>query len=267
MSTKQVNQEPQTLQIGGEKYVYVIDCISLKGNKKLDEVLSKVFSSPNSIILGFSFHNDYDKFKDSFRFMDYIQNFIDIQELIKVQEILYKHDGSRQMGLKKACQEYLGQDLCKFDTISNWAQRPLRKAQMHYAALDANVLVSILKRMKEDFPAIPFYQCIKSLIKGGQREANASQAFVLKQNYPHLFEYDKTSFDERKAAYEQKMKELQAKKDEKMKARKEKMEKKKKDKVDMQIAAKFDQALNLNDGPIKQVENVQAQNNKRMKEP
>ena len=51
--------------------------------------------------------------------------------------------------LKSLCELYLSTDgtksaqLCKFEQISNWETRPLRQSQMHYAALDAHVLIQI----------------------------------------------------------------------------------------------------------------------------
>lgn len=40
-------------------------------------------------------------------------------------------------------------NLSKFEQCSGWNNRPLRKAQIHYAALDSYVLVEIYKRGKE----------------------------------------------------------------------------------------------------------------------
>ena len=36
--------------------------------------------------------------------------------------------------------------LCKFEQISNWERRPLRLSQMHYAALDAHILIQIFQQ-------------------------------------------------------------------------------------------------------------------------
>ena len=54
--------------------------------------------------------------------------------------------------LKKLAQVYMSTptfqaQLCKFEQISNWEIRPLRQTQIHYAALDAHVLVQICERM------------------------------------------------------------------------------------------------------------------------
>lgn len=35
----------------------------------------------------------------------------------------------------------MGKELCKDQTLTNWKRRPLRKNQLHYAALDAHIVV------------------------------------------------------------------------------------------------------------------------------
>jgi len=39
--------------------------------------------------------------------------------------------------------------MSKYEQISNWHHRPLRKAQMHYAAMDVVVCLKLLDRFKE----------------------------------------------------------------------------------------------------------------------
>ena len=39
--------------------------------------------------------------------------------------------------------------MSKFDQISNWRLRPLRKAQLHYGAMDAHIVLLIFEKLKE----------------------------------------------------------------------------------------------------------------------
>ncbi len=41
---------------------------------------------------------------------------------------------------------FLGKKLSKFEQCSNWENRPLRKAQLHYAAMDAFILIKIYEK-------------------------------------------------------------------------------------------------------------------------
>ena len=43
----------------------------------------------------------------------------------------------------------LDKEICKAEQISNWERRPLKKSQQHYAALDAFILIEILKKLIE----------------------------------------------------------------------------------------------------------------------
>ncbi len=43
----------------------------------------------------------------------------------------------------------LGKELCKAQTLTNWQRRPLRKNQLHYAALDAYVVIKIYDKFIE----------------------------------------------------------------------------------------------------------------------
>ena len=41
-------------------------------------------------------------------------------------------------------------NLCKYNQTSNWEKRPLRKAQINYAALDAFILLKILQEIENN---------------------------------------------------------------------------------------------------------------------
>ena len=45
------------------------------------------------------------------------------------------------------CKEVLGINLCKYEQCSFWENRPLKQSQLHYAAIDALVCVSLYKKI------------------------------------------------------------------------------------------------------------------------
>uniref|UniRef100_K3W9R8 3'-5' exonuclease domain-containing protein n=1 Tax=Globisporangium ultimum (strain ATCC 200006 / CBS 805.95 / DAOM BR144) TaxID=431595 RepID=K3W9R8_GLOUD len=56
------------------------------------------------------------------------------------------------LSLTGVAELYLGKPLDKRARMSNWERRPLTRAQLHYAALDAHVLVRILQQMQQRHP-------------------------------------------------------------------------------------------------------------------
>lgn len=56
---------------------------------------------------------------------------------------------TRKSSLSHMTEAVLQRDLCKFNQTSDWNMRPLRKAQLHYAILDAAILVELYKHIKK----------------------------------------------------------------------------------------------------------------------
>jgi hypothetical protein len=52
--------------------------------------------------------------------------------------------------LTKACHEFIGRKLNKFQQLSNWKSRPLSSDQILYAALDAHCLIAIYAALIQD---------------------------------------------------------------------------------------------------------------------
>ena len=134
---------PALLQLSSETDAYLIDLVALAGNKELDSILTQVFTHSDTLCIGFSFHSDLDMFEQFFPSMSFYKkftNFIDVQSYyMKIHEL------DNQIGLAKVATDLMGKEICKGEQMSNWELRPLRKTQLHYGALDAYVLIELLK--------------------------------------------------------------------------------------------------------------------------
>jgi len=56
--------------------------------------------------------------------------------------------GTRKSALDFMTQNTLEKKLCKYNQVSDWDCRPLRQGQLHYAGLDAYILIEIYKNLK-----------------------------------------------------------------------------------------------------------------------
>ena len=64
-----------------------------------------------------------------------------------LQKLYRDKKGEKNIGLGYVCEQMLGKAICKAERMSNWENRPLRKAQLHYAALDAYCQVPIIEAL------------------------------------------------------------------------------------------------------------------------
>lgn len=58
----------------------------------------------------------------------------------------------KRIGLKDICFELIGKPLCKEYTLTDWDRRPLLKNQLHYAALDAFIVLRLWDILKDKKP-------------------------------------------------------------------------------------------------------------------
>ena len=116
--------KPSLLQISGEKDAFLIDLFTLHNSTILDDMLSKVFSSEDCIIIGFGFSSDIEQFSQRLshmKFIKYVRNFIDAQTYYGKVYLV-----EQQTGLSKVANRIFNKQICKTEQMSNWERRPLR---------------------------------------------------------------------------------------------------------------------------------------------
>jgi ribonuclease D len=67
-----------------------------------------------------------------------LKNHIDVQKVFKGTFPIDKLSGLSHIALT-----ITGKEISKYEQISNWNLRPLRKAQLHYAAMDVAILILV----------------------------------------------------------------------------------------------------------------------------
>ena len=81
-----------------------------------------------------------------------VKNLVDIWKIYK--KIFPKQKYSSLAFISKSI---LGKEICKEQTLTNWKLRPLRDNQMHYAAMDAFVVLKIYDKLMEGYSQIITY--------------------------------------------------------------------------------------------------------------
>jgi ribonuclease D len=76
----------------------------------------------------------------------FIQSFVDITQIFKTL-----NPNEKFSSLSFLCLKFLNRRLSKYEQRSNWNRRPLRKAQIHYAALDAFACVLIYEKLLPEY--------------------------------------------------------------------------------------------------------------------
>lgn len=127
-------------------------------------MLCRIFSNPDSVIIGFGFSSDVEQFARKLphlNFIKYVQNFIDAQAYFGKVYLV-----EQQTGLAKVAQKIFNKSICKVEQMSNWERRPLRQSQQHYGSLDAYILIDMVKHLiqkAESNGLPPFKKFIKTL--------------------------------------------------------------------------------------------------------
>ncbi|KAM3130358.1 hypothetical protein pb186bvf_017561 [Paramecium bursaria] len=134
------------LQISTINQIYIIDVYYFKQSQQYKEFMTQYLQNNNKII-GLNIKNDLQTVCNWARLDSKI---INMNKVIELQTIYkqYKKDDPKS-SLAHLTQQIFNKPLSKLDTISDWSKRPLRQAQLHYAALDAFICIQLYKKLME----------------------------------------------------------------------------------------------------------------------
>ena len=118
--------------------------LKLSKEKEFFELFEKYFG--NKIFVGYAFDSS-----DFEHFYIGLQNTFKKAMIIDLRDLYQYKYLKKAKGLKYMCKEVLGINLCKYEQCSFWENRPLKQSQIHYAAIDALVCVSLYKKMYNSY--------------------------------------------------------------------------------------------------------------------
>jgi hypothetical protein len=144
ISKLEMNTGVSIMQLSNENYACVVDMIKLENNKYFLEKLINVFT--NKKVVSFDFENDLQKLNSKFKDIFYSKQ-VNIESVDLHKILITQYKELKIKSLTDTVKHFLKEPLCKSEQSSNWENRPLRLRQLHYAALDAYVLVMLYNIM------------------------------------------------------------------------------------------------------------------------
>lgn len=139
-----------TLQIASDKKVFIFDCLTVGKETEFKNFLIELFASPSILKAGHSFNSDLEVIERSLSCkITTINNLLDFG---------CDPQTNKQISLANLVEQGLMTKMCKMEQASAWNRRPLRKAQIHYAALDAVVCLK-LAHMRDQIKAFRVISC------------------------------------------------------------------------------------------------------------
>lgn len=139
--------EMVVLQIATYDQIFIFDLVSLQSSTLFKETISSVFASEKTIKIGHSLLVGKE--------CSSLCKFFNCQRMNKILDVkevylsLFRHEN--KCSLQYITQRFLYDTISKDEQISNWKQRPLRLAQLHYAAVDAYALLPVTERLLSYF--------------------------------------------------------------------------------------------------------------------
>ena len=125
-----------------EKFIFIIDIYTGMNDQNYMKIMTELMRKIKYV--GFGFNSADMKILPSIFSSVFQDNIMDIQDLYR--EMVDKKV-TTVPSLKNTVKEILNLNMCKVEQCSNWNRRPLRNAQMHYAAVDALMCVKLYEAL------------------------------------------------------------------------------------------------------------------------
>lgn len=126
-----------------EKFIYIIDLYTGLNDRAYMQVITDLMRKLKFV--GFGFNTSDLKLLPSEFSSVFKDNLEDIQNIYKEKN--KEKVNASVPSLKNVVKEILNVNMCKVEQCSNWNRRPLRRAQIHYAAVDALMCVKLYKAL------------------------------------------------------------------------------------------------------------------------
>lgn len=132
-----------TMQIASETRCVIFDCFALRESESFQDFVSKMIADPKIEKIAHTFQSDIKVLKATFKREFEANSILNLDVFCK--------KNSNILGLARIAKEEYGKTFSKYNQESAWSQRPLRRSQIHYAALDAVVCVELIKKFRKHF--------------------------------------------------------------------------------------------------------------------
>jgi hypothetical protein len=131
--------------VGREK-VFLIDLLVMRKNEKLflqiNDCLTTLMLSKTCYKIGQGLLRDFIELYSSYHELNCCQRVVSVVDTETLYRALNPEE-SQMISLKKLVKNHLHLNLVKAEQMSDWAERPLTRSQIHYAACDALVLLRL----------------------------------------------------------------------------------------------------------------------------
>ena len=109
-----------------------------------------MLSNSKISIIGHTVQNDINLLAKFFNIHHVKCKVIDIKD--QYEKIRDKKNS--KVGLAAISKEILGKEICKKYCMTNWQRRPLNLCQIHYAAMDAYIVLKNLGEIRKDYRGV-----------------------------------------------------------------------------------------------------------------